>query len=274
MGRHIPENKPMNANQMLAQGQGRGPLDLGDRWQEFTRSFERSRHRLFCDITAIFAILMFITALGAIAAPANAGEVWFLAALGGTWAGSAVVVCYLIKRVRIPHGPGLDPSGIEGFFHPNGGPAEVIATSKLCGGVLALYRRLAPAFVDPLKFGLGSTKHLERPGRADLKVIAFILLAAICGWVVWWQRTSRRTKSFAELWRDYWRIDRLMKGFRPGHAGSIGKPARQARQVFPSLHKIRLTTRHPNPGRRIPVPPPWQLLAGPGPRPRPGGDPR
>ena len=217
MGRHIPENKPMNANQMLAQGHGRGPLDLGDRWQEFTRSFERSWHRLFCDITAIFAILMFITALGAIAAPANAGEVWFLAALGGTWAGSAVVVCYLIKRVRIPHGPGLDPSGIEASessFTQMGDRLRLlqrlnyVAVFLLCTAVWLLHL-LIPS---NLAWGVLSTLNDLAPDGLVLKVIAFILLAAICGWVVWSQRTSRRTKSFAELWRDYWRIDRqLMK---------------------------------------------------------------
>lgn len=218
MGRHIPGNKPMNANQLLAaQGHRRGPLDLGDRWQEFMRSFERSRHRLFCGITAIFAILMFITALGAIAALANVGEVWFLAALGGTWAGSAVVVCYLIKRVRIPHGPGLDPSGIEASessFTLMGDRLRLlqrlnyVAVFLLCTAVWLLHY-LVPS---NLAWGVLSTLNDLAPDGLVLKVIAFILLAAICSSVVWSQRTSRRTKSFAELWRDYRQIDRqLMK---------------------------------------------------------------
>jgi len=205
----------MNANQLLARGHKRSPLDLGDRWQEFMRSFERSRRRLFCDITAIFAVLMLIMALGAIAALANAGEVWFLATLGGTWAGSAVVVCYLIKRVRIPHGPGIDPSGIEASessFTQMGDRLKLLQRLKyvavflLCTAVWLLH------FLFPSNLALGVLNTLNglAPEGLVLKVIAFILLAAICGSVVWSQRTSRRTKSFAELWRDYRQIDRQL----------------------------------------------------------------
>ena len=212
MGRHIPGNEPMKDNQLLAQGHRRGPLDLGDRWQEFMRSFERSRHRLFCDISAIFAVLMFIVALGAIAALANAGEVWFLAALCGTWAGSAVVVCYLIKRVRIPHGPGIEAS--ESSFTQMRDRLRLlqrlnyVAVFLLCTAVWLLHY-LIPS---NLAWGVLSTLNDLAPDGLVLKVIAFILLAAICGSVVWSQRTSRRTKSFAELWRDYRQIvGQLMK---------------------------------------------------------------